>query len=69
MTTVNYQKFAAKLAILMDDEAWRRSMGKLGQRRIENKLAWQHFVPSRGTVYDLVARPHNRRALATKSLR
>ena len=63
----NYQEFAAKLAVLMDDEALRRSMGEVGRRRIENKLAWQHSIPSLLAVYDLVARPQNGRALSPKS--
>jgi glycosyltransferase involved in cell wall biosynthesis len=47
---------AAKLAALMDDEALRKTMGELGRRRIETKLAWQYWVPNLIAVYDRVSK-------------
>ena len=47
----NPADFAAQLAALMNDEALRKTMGELGRRRIETKLAWQHWVPNLAAVY------------------
>ena len=63
----DHQDFAAKLAALMDDKALRVSMGELGRRRIETRLAWQHSVPSLLAAYDRVSRPQRERALSAKS--
>ncbi len=35
-------EFARTISILMDDPERRESMGKIGRRRIETELAWQH---------------------------
>jgi hypothetical protein len=51
----------------MDDKALRVSMGELGRRRIETRLAWQHSVPSLLAAYDRVSRPQRERALSAKS--
>jgi len=66
-TPNNHREFAAKLAALMDDKALRHSMGKVGQRRIETRLAWQHSIPDLLAVYDLVSKPQNRQALSAKA--
>ncbi len=63
----NHQEFAIKLAELMDDEALRRSMGELGQRRIKTKLAWQYSIPSLLSAYDALLEPQNRPAVAAKA--
>jgi hypothetical protein len=51
----------------MDDKAMRASMGELGRRRIEAKLAWQHSIPYLLAAYDRVSRPQRERALSAKS--
>jgi glycosyltransferase involved in cell wall biosynthesis len=54
-TPNSHQDFAAKIAALMDDAALRRSMGELGRRRIETRLAWQHSIPQLLAVYDQIS--------------
>ena len=54
VTPNNHREFAAKLAQLMDDEALRHSMGKLGRQRIETRFAWQYSIPALLAVYELV---------------
>jgi glycosyltransferase involved in cell wall biosynthesis len=58
------QEFAARLVELMDNEDLRRSMGRIGRRRIETRFAWQYSIPDLLTVYDLVSKPQNRRTLS-----
>jgi len=60
----DYRDFAAKIATLMVDERLRHSMGKLGQQRIESRLAWQYSIPGLLAVYDRVSGRQQRQAHA-----
>jgi glycosyltransferase involved in cell wall biosynthesis len=62
----DYREFAVKIAGLMDDKELRESMGELGRRRIEDRFAWQYSIPNLLTVYNLVSKPQNGRALSTR---
>jgi glycosyltransferase involved in cell wall biosynthesis len=48
-------EFALAIAKLMDDPKLRCAMGKTGQRRIQEKLAWQYSAPSLLQVYKRLA--------------
>lgn len=61
-----YQEFAARLAVLMDDEGLRRSMGEQGRRRIEARLAWQYSIPDLIGAYNRISEPQNQRAFAAR---
>jgi len=63
-TPNDYRDFAAKLSTLMDNEALRLSMGKLGQQRVGTSLAWQYSVPGLLAVYDRLAGHQRRQAHA-----
>ena len=43
---------AAKIAALLDDPVRRERMGRVGRRRIETELAWQHQVPRLLAAYE-----------------
>jgi len=45
---------AVKMLTLLDDEALRRRMGEIGQRRVRDVLAWEHEVPRLLAAYDAV---------------
>ena len=60
----DYRDFAAKIATLMVDERLRHSMGRLGQQRIESRLAWQYSIPGLLAVYDRVSGRQQRQAHA-----
>jgi len=51
------QDFAIKVASLMDATALRRSMGGIGLRRVQQKLAWHHSVPNLLHVYNEILKP------------
>lgn len=55
----SYQEFAAKLAVLMDNEGLRHSIGKAGRQRIDTNLAWGYSVPHLLAVYDAVIMSEN----------
>lgn len=63
----SYQEFAAKLAALMDDDALRHSIGKIGRRRIETSLSWQYSIPHLLAVYDSVSKPQKGRAFSANA--
>ena len=61
--------FACKLVSLLDDPERRAAMGRLGQRRIAEKLEWRHQVPALLAAYDALfadadasSRPAERRS-------
>jgi len=45
-------KYAQAILELLDDEPRRRTMGKMGRSRVEQKLAWQHQRDRYVDVYD-----------------
>ena len=45
-------EFAMAIVRLMDDPELRRKMGETGQKRIQEKLAWQHSAPSLLQAYE-----------------
>jgi len=51
-TPNDVEEMARLLVELIDDEPRRRSMGSVGRRRIEQKLAWNHQEPHYLSVYD-----------------
>jgi len=65
-TPNDYRDFAAKLSTLMDNEALRHSMGKLGQRRVGTSLAWQYSVPGLLTAYDRLSGSQHQQAHAAR---
>jgi glycosyltransferase involved in cell wall biosynthesis len=44
--------FADKIASLLDDEAARRKMGEIGQRRVTSTLSWEYERPRLLAAYD-----------------
>ncbi len=46
------EDYARTIVDLLDDEARRREMGRLGRRRIERELAWEHQASIYVGVYD-----------------
>ena len=57
--------FALKLTSLLDDPARRAMMGRLGQKRIVEKLEWRHQVPSLLAAYDALFAGADESAKAT----
>ena len=45
-------RLAAQIATLLDDEALRNRMGRIGRLRIEDTFAWEHQVPALLAAYD-----------------
>ncbi|MBO0820941.1 MAG: glycosyltransferase family 4 protein [Nocardiopsaceae bacterium] len=46
------REYAKAIVALVDDEAERRRMGRLGRARVEEKLAWEHSARAYTGVYD-----------------
>ena len=44
--------FSEQIVKLMDDPALRRSMGKIGLRRVQQQLAWHHSIPNLLQAYE-----------------
>ncbi|HWY53272.1 MAG TPA: glycosyltransferase family 4 protein [Terriglobales bacterium] len=61
------QDFAAKLARLMDDPGLRRSMGEIGLRRVQERLAWRHSVPNLLTAYEKTISSHTAYSLTSSA--
>ena len=46
------REYAKAIADLIDDEAWRARLGKVGRARVEHELAWPHQARAYLGVYD-----------------
>lgn len=46
------REYAKAIADLIDDEAWRARLGKVGRARVEDQLAWSHQARAYLGVYD-----------------
>ncbi|MCX7766446.1 MAG: glycosyltransferase, partial [Candidatus Sumerlaeia bacterium] len=43
--------FASKIAMLLDNTELRQRLGKIGQERIKQHLAWEHSIPHLLSAY------------------
>jgi glycosyltransferase involved in cell wall biosynthesis len=52
VTSNNVRDYARAIVELMDDEATRAQLAKIGRARVEDELAWSHQEPAYVSVYD-----------------
>ncbi len=63
VTPNSVREYAQAIVALMDDEAKRAELGKLGRERVEQELAWSHQQRAYLDVYDSLT---NKKALTNK---
>ena len=55
----NEMRFAKAILKLMDDDKLRDEMGKVGRKRVEEKLSWQYTSKNLLRAYEILTKNHS----------